>query len=58
MSLTEQVRPTTTPRAPSKPTSPRPKVRAAVAARRGGVFVLIVMLVLWAVSSASERTRC
>lgn len=57
MSLSEQVRPSTTARAPSKPTSPRPKVRLPWLLAAAGLFVLIVMLVLWAVSSASERTQ-
>ena len=57
MSLSEQVRPSTTARAAPKPTSPRPKVRLPWLLAAAGLFVLIVMLVLWAVSSASERTQ-
>jgi len=57
MSLKEQVRPSTTSRAAPKPTSPRPKVRLPWLLAASGLFVLIVMLVLWAVSSASERTQ-
>lgn len=57
MSLSEQVRPTAPARALSKPTSPRPKVRMPWLLVAAGLFVLIVMLVLWAVGSASERTQ-
>ena len=57
MSLTDQVRPSTTSRTPSKPTPPRPKVRLPWLLVAAGTFVLIVMLVLWAVSSASDRTE-
>jgi hypothetical protein len=55
MSLTHTVRPTHAPT--SKPSSPRPKLKVPWLLAAGGVFVLSVMLVLWAVSSASDRTQ-
>lgn len=58
MSLNEQVRPSSTPsRQVPKPSAPRPKVRLPWLLVAAGSFVLIVMLVLWAVSSASDRTE-
>ena len=55
MSLTETTRPAS--RAVSKPSPPRPKVRVPWLLAAAGVFVLGVMLVLWAVSNASDRTQ-
>ncbi|MEM1334010.1 MAG: hypothetical protein AAGG08_11170, partial [Actinomycetota bacterium] len=55
MSLSEQVRPTAA--APAKPSSPRPKLKLPWLLAAAGVFVLAVLLVLLAVSSASDRTR-
>lgn len=55
MSLTEATRPAS--RGVSKPSSPRPKVRVPWLVAAAGVFVLGVMLVLWAVSNASDRTQ-
>jgi hypothetical protein len=59
MSLTAQTRPFTdeTARSGSRPRAPRPKVRLPWLLVAAGMFVLIVMLVLWALSSASERTE-
>ena len=55
MSLTHSVRPTHA--STSKPSSPRPRLKVPWLLAAGGVFVLSVMLVLWAVSSASDRTQ-
>ncbi len=59
MSLTQQARPATGPttHAASKPRAPRPKVRLPWLLVAAGAFFLIVMIVLWALSSASERTE-
>ncbi len=55
MSLTETIRPT--PTSSPKPSSPRPKVKLPWLLAAAGVFVLSVMLVLLAVSNASDRTQ-
>ncbi len=59
MSLTDHARPADapTPTAATKPRAPRPRVRLPWLLVTAGLFVLIVMLVLWALSSASERTQ-
>jgi hypothetical protein len=41
---------------PIRPKAPRPKVRLPWLLVAAGTFVLIMMIVLWAVSSASDRT--
>lgn len=59
MSVTERSRrPSTEVRrdTPIRPKAPRPKVRLPWLLVAAGTFVLIVMIVLWAVSSASDRT--
>lgn len=55
MSLTDTIRPTST--SALKPSSPRPKVKLPWLLAAAGVFVLSVVLVLLAVSSASDRTQ-
>lgn len=55
MSLTDTIRPTHP--SGSKPSSPRSKLRLPWLLAAAGVFVLAVMLVLWAVSNASDRTQ-
>ncbi len=59
MSLTDHARPTDAPTrtATTKPRAPRPRVRLPWLLVTAGLFVLIVMLVLWALSSASGRTQ-
>lgn len=59
MSVTERSRRPSTeirPDTPIRPKAPRPKVRLPWLLVAAGTFVLIVMIVLWAVSSASDRT--
>ena len=55
MSVTDAVRSSSSTSA--RPVAPRRKVRLPWLLVAAGVFVLIVMLVLWAVSSASDRTQ-
>ncbi|MEL6893980.1 MAG: hypothetical protein AAFP84_20490 [Actinomycetota bacterium] len=59
MSLTDHARPADAPTrgAATKPRAPRPRVRLPWLLVTAGLFVFIVMLVLWALSSASERTQ-
>jgi hypothetical protein len=40
-----------------KPSSPRPKVRMSWLLVATGLFLFVILLVLWAVSNASERTE-
>ena len=56
MSVTDRIQPASKP-STTKPISPRAKVRLPWLLASAGAFVLVVMLVLWAVSSASERTQ-
>jgi hypothetical protein len=55
MSVTDAVRSSSSTSA--RPVAPRRKVRLPWLLVAAGMFVLIVMLVLWAVSSASDRTQ-
>src|SRR6476659_919423 len=55
MSVTDAVRSSSSTSA--RPVAPRRKVRLPWLLVAAGVFLLIVMLVLWAVSSASDRTQ-
>lgn len=58
MTVTERSRRPSTdarPGPPVRPKAPRPKVRLPWLLVAAGTFVLIVMIVLWALSSASER---
>ena len=56
MSLSEQVRQSAPVRG-SRSSAPRPKVRLPWLLAAAALFVLTVTLVLWAVSSASDRTQ-
>ena len=40
-----------------RPSSPRPKVRMSWLLVAAGLFLFVILLVLWAVSNASERTE-